>query len=85
MEDIFDSLVQAIDENSYPYLCPKAEYRQEQYRAEQHLQWLKEHLNNEEKAHLDQLLNAELQISVLENKALIKVALATGIRFALPR
>lgn len=83
MDDILNSLVQAIDENSFPYIFPKTEYRQEERCVEQHLQWLNEHLNNEEKAHLEQLLSAELRVSILKDKALIKVAVAAGIRLAL--
>ena len=81
---IFDMLVQSIDESSFPCITPKAEYRREEHCVEEHLQWLKGHLDEEETAHLEQLLNAELRVNLLEDKALIKIALATGIRLALP-
>lgn len=84
LTNIFDTLMQGIDESSFPYISPMGKYREEQYCVEQHLQWLIEHLNDEENAHLEQLLNAELRVNLLENKALIKTALATGIRLALP-
>ena len=53
------------------------------HRAEQHLEWLEEHLNEEEKAHLEGFRNAELSLSIMECKASIKIALAVGIRLAL--
>lgn len=84
MTNIFDELVQAIDESSFPYISPRMEHRRAEHCAEQHLQWLEEHLNDEEKAHLEQLRNAELRITTLECKASIKLAVATGIRLALP-
>ena len=85
MTNIFNELMQSIDENSFPYICDKAEYRKRQHRAEQHMQWLEEHLNEEEKAHLEQLRRTELDISALECEAQVKIALAFGIRLALPR
>lgn len=84
MQDIFDSLIQVIDEDSFSYISPKGRYREEQHCVEQHLQWLEEHLNEEEKAHLEAFRNAELNISTLECAASIKIALAVGIRLALP-
>lgn len=84
MTNIFDELMQSIEENSFPYIYAKAEYRQKQHCAEQHMQWLEEHLNEEEKTHLEQLRNAELRITTLECEALVKIAVAAGIRFALP-
>ena len=85
MQDIFDTLMQVIDESSFPYISPKRKYREEQHCAERHLQWLEEHLNEEEKAHLEEFRNAELNISTLECEASIKIALAVGIRLALPQ
>lgn len=84
MDDILDMLMQAIDERSFSHISPMGEYRQEQYCAERHLQWLEEHLNEEEKAHLEAFRNAELSISARECKAFVKTALAVGIRLALP-
>lgn len=84
MDDIFDSLMQTIDEHSFPYVSPKGEYQREVHRAEQHLEWLEEHLNEEEKAHLEGFQSAELSLSIMECKASIKIALAVGIRLALP-
>lgn len=85
MTNIFNELMQAIDEGSYQYISPKVKHRQEEYRVEQHLQWLEAHLNDEEKVHLKQLLDAELHVAILENRALVKTAIAAGIRLALPR
>ena len=42
------------------------------------------HLNEEEQVHLEELRNAELNLSTLECEASIKIALAVGIRLALP-
>ena len=84
MDDTFDSLMQTIDEHSFPYVSPKGEYQREVHRAEQHLEWLEEHLNEEEKAHFEGFRNAELSLSIMEYKASIKIALAVGIRLALP-
>lgn len=85
LTNIFDTLMQVIDESSFPYISPKERYREEQRCAERHLQWLEEHLNEEEKAHLEGFRNAELNISTLECEASIKIALAVGIRLALPQ
>lgn len=85
MTNIFDSLMQTIDEHSFPYVSPKGEYQREVHRAEQHLEWLEEHLNEEEKAHFEGFRNAELSLSIMECKASIKIALAVGIRLALSR
>lgn len=84
MDDTFNSLMQTIDEHSFPYVSPKGEYQREVHRAEQHLEWLEEHLNEEEKAHFEGFRNAELSLSIMEYKASIKIALAVGIRLALP-
>ena len=69
MTNIFDSLMQVIDEHSFPYVSPKGEYQREVHRAEQHLEGFR---------------NAELSLSTMECEASIKIALAVGIRFALP-
>lgn len=84
LTNIFNTLIQAIDENSFPYISPKGKYQRELHCADQHLQWLEEHLNEEEKAHLKGFRNAELNVSLLECEASIKIALAVGIRLALP-
>lgn len=83
MDDILDMLIQAIDETSFPYISPIGEHRREVHCAEQHLQWLEEHLNEEERVHLEALRNAELYISTLECRASVRVALAVGVRLAL--
>lgn len=41
-------------------------------------------MDEEEKAHLEQAKQAELDMASLEREALIRMALAVGIRFALP-
>ena len=84
MDDILDMLVQAIDEHTSPYISPEGEYRQAAYCAERRLQWLQEHLTDEGKAHLEAFRNAELDITMLECKASVRIALAVGIRLALP-
>lgn len=84
LTNIFEPLIQSIDESSFPYISPKRKYQEEQHCAERHLQWLEEHLGEEGKAHLEGFRNAELNISTLECEASIKIALAIGIRLALP-
>ena len=95
MQDIFATLVQAIEENAFPLSCAQPEYRQNQHYAEKHRQWLeenlgkeaKEHLEerltDEEKAHLETLRQAELRIASLECEAEVRLALAAGVRLAL--
>ncbi len=85
VDDIIDSVVQGIEENAFPYFFVKPGYRKDQYCASQHMEWLEKHLNEEEKAHFVQLRDAELRLSIMEREALIKLALAAGIRLALPR
>ena len=85
MTNIFNELMQSIETGAYPYFFETAEYRKEQNCMHKHLQWLEEHLNEEEKTHLEQLRSAELNVSNLECEAQVKVALAVGIRLALPR
>lgn len=85
MTNIIDSLVQEIDEGSLLYIPSRGKYQRELERSEQHLQWLEEHLNEEEKAHLEEYRTAELNVSTLECAASIKLALAVGIRLALPQ
>ncbi len=85
MDDIFNMLLQTIEDGAFPLFYAKSEYRQCQQCALREEQWLDEHLNEEEKAHLDQLKQADLCIDTLEREAVIRTALAAGIRFALPR
>ena len=84
LKNIFDTLTQVIDEDSFPYISSRREYQREVHRVDQHLRWLEEHLNEEEQVHLEELRNAELNLSTLECEASIKIALAVGIRLALP-
>lgn len=81
--DIFDALVQAIEEAAFPGFFAKSEYRRSQHCAEEHYLWLEEHLNSEEKAHLEQARNADLRVTTLEQAAMIRAALAVGVRLAL--
>ena len=82
MQDILDMLVQEIEEGAFPYFCAKREYRQS---ALEHFQWLEEHLSGEEKAHLEKACAANLRIESLEREAMTRIALAIGIRLALPQ
>lgn len=84
MDDIFDTLLQTIEESAFPIFYAKSEYRREQFRIEQHMQWFSEHLDDEAQTHLEKLRKAELELSTLEREALVRLALAAGIRFALP-
>lgn len=84
MDDIFNVLLQTIEESAFPLFYAKSEYRRNQYCALQEEQWLEEHLDDEEKAHWEQLRQAEQRIAMLEDDAHIRTALAAGIRFALP-
>lgn len=83
MDDIFDMLIQEIESSAFPYFYAKSEYRQNQHRALEHIQWLEEHLNDEEKAHLEQAHDADMCLDMLERKAIIRTAIAAGIRLAL--
>lgn len=83
MQDILDTLVQTIEEAAFPHFFAQSEYRQNQYDAGEHLDWLEEHLNNEERDHLEQLRQAELRVTTLECEAEIRLALAVGMRLAL--
>lgn len=83
MDDIFDSLVQDIEQGSFPYFFAKSEYRQNQRYALEHFQWLEEHLGDEEKAHLEKARAADLCLDTLERNAMVRTAIAIGIRLAL--
>ncbi|MBD5133334.1 MAG: hypothetical protein HDT38_02505 [Clostridiales bacterium] len=83
MDDIFDSLVQDIEREAYPYFYAKSEYRQQQFQSLLHMNWLKEHLSDEEMAHLEQAREAGSRVDTLEREALVRTALAAGIRLAL--
>ena len=84
MDDILDMLMQEIERNAFSYFYDKPEYRQQQFQALLHTNWLKERLDEEEMAHLEKTLEAELRIDTLEREAMARTALAVGIRLALP-
>lgn len=83
MEDIFDSLLQAIAEDAFASYSADPVYLQRRHCAEQQSNWLEEHLNDEERAHLEQLRQAELRVVSLECEAEIRLALALGARLAI--
>lgn len=83
MQDILDSLLQAISENAFASYDTNPKYLQSRRYAEQQSEWLEKHLNDEEWAHLEQLRQAELRVISLECEAEAKLALALGIRLAL--
>lgn len=84
MEDILNMLVQEIERDALPYFFAQSEYRQNQHYAEKHYQWLEEHLSVEEKEHLEKARDAESCVDMLEREAIIRTALAVGVRLALP-
>lgn len=84
MDDILDMLVQEIERGAFPYFFAQGEYRRNQQSALEHFQWLEEHLSGEEKAHLEKARAADLRLDTLEREAMTRVALAVGIRLALP-
>ena len=84
MDDIFDSLVQNIEQGAFPYFYAQSKYRRSQQEVLQQEQWLDEHLDDEAKAHLQKLQDADLCLDTLEREAIIRIALAVGIRCALP-
>ena len=83
MTDIFDSLIEDIERGSFPYFYAKSEYRQKQRVALEHFQWLEEHLGDEERAHLEKARAADVCLDTLEREAMVRVALAIGVRLAL--
>lgn len=84
MDDILDMLTQEIERNSSSCFRTRPEYRQKQFQALLHMNWLKEHLNEEEMRHLEQMQDADISAAALEHEALIRTALAVGVRLALP-
>ena len=84
MDDILDMLMQEIEQGAFPYFFAQSEYRQSQQSALEHFQWLEEHLDDEEKAHLEKARAADLDLDTLEREAIMRTAIALGIRFALP-
>lgn len=84
MDDILDSLTQEIERGAFPYFFAQGEYRENQHYAEKHFQWLEEHLSAEEKEHLVKARDAEACVDALERNAMVRTALAVGIRLALP-
>lgn len=85
MDEILDTLAQEIERAAYPCFYAKSEYRQQQFQALLHMNWLKEHLDEEEMAHLEKAREAELRVDTLEREAMVRTALALGIRLALSR
>jgi len=83
MDDIINSLVQDIEQGAFPYFYAKSEYRQNQYYAQKHMDWLAEHLSAEEKEHLEKARDAESYVDAYEREAIIRTAIAAGIRLAL--
>lgn len=83
MDDILDMLVQEIEQGAFPYFFAKSEYRQNQRYALEHFQWLEEHLGEEEKVHFEKARAADLRLDTLERQAIMRTALALGIRLAL--
>lgn len=83
MTNILDTLVQSIEKNAFPHGCANGEYRQNKYYARLHMQWLAEHLNDEERERLEKARDAESYVDTLEREALVRLALAVGIRLAL--
>ena len=84
MDDIFDMLAQEIELSAFPYFYAKGEYRRNQHCAAEHMQWLEEHLDDEALGHLAQARAADVCLDTLERAAIIRTALAAGIRLALP-
>lgn len=85
MGDIIDTLVQEIEQGAFPHFSAKKEYRQQQFQALMHMNWLEEHLDEEEKSHLEQARAADTRLDTLEREAITRVALAVGIQLATPK
>ena len=83
MQDILDTLVHEIERDAVPCFFAKSEYRENQHYAQKHMQWLKEHLDDEAKEHLEKAQDAESCVDTLEREALIRTAIAVGIRLTL--
>lgn len=84
MDAVIDMLMQEIERDSASRFFARPEYRQKQLQALSHMNWLKEHLNEEEMKHLEQMQNADISAAALEHEALMRTALAVGIRLTLP-
>ena len=84
MDDILSLLVQEIERGSCPCFSEKSEYQQSQYFASLHRKWLEGHLDEEAMAHFEKMQDAEIYIDTLRCEALIKMAIAIGIRLAVP-
>ena len=83
MDDIFATLLQTIEENAFPLFYAQPEYRQNQRYAEKHRQWLEENLSKEAKEHLEKARDAEAEADALRQEAVVRLALAAGVRLAL--
>lgn len=83
MDDILNSLVQDIEQSAFPRFYARPEYRQQQFQALLHTNWLKEHLSEEEMAHWEKAREAELRVDALERESMVRTALAVGVRLAL--
>lgn len=75
--------LQEIEQGAFPCFYAKPEYRRNQQDALEHFQWLDEHLSGEEKSHLEQARAADVRLDTLEREAMVRTALAVGIRLAL--
>lgn len=84
MDDILDMLMQEIERGAFPASHAQSEYRQQQFQASLHRNWLNEHLGEEERVHLEKAQAAELRVDTLEREAIMRTAIAVGIRLALP-
>ena len=83
MDDILDMLAQEIERSAFPCCFAKSEYRQNQRYALEHFQWLEEHLGEEEKVNFEKARAADLSLDTLDLQAIMRTALALGIRLAL--
>ena len=83
MDDIINSLVQDIERGAFLYYFARSEYQKEHQSALAHYQWLEEHLGSEEKAHLARARDADTYVDTFEREALIRTAIAVGIRLTL--
>ena len=83
MDEILDILMQEIERTSSRF-CAQPEYRQKQLQALIHMNWLEEHLSEEEMAHLEEMQNADISLDAMKQEAVMRTALAVGIRLALP-
>lgn len=84
MDDILNMLMQMIERGAFPYFYAQSEYRRKQHCAAEHMQWLEEHLGEEAMAHLKEMQNADISPGTLEREAIMRTAIAIGIRLALP-